>query len=133
MSMRISSALLSACLLVACGEAKTDRSVLANAEAEQAADADDSGKVMCSQQGRPMARECTVEQTPSDKGLILTLRHPDGAFHRLLVTRDGRGVIAADGAQTVKVSVTGTDGIEVALGGDRYQLPATVKGSTPAP
>jgi len=48
----------------------------------------------------------------------------------LLVTQDGRGVIAADGAEAAKVTITGADGIEVALGGNRYRLPATVKGTT---
>lgn len=59
---------------------------------------------------------------------MLTVRHPDGAFHRLLVTKDGRGVIAADGAETAVVTIIANGEIEVALGGDRYRLPATVKG-----
>ena len=47
----------------------------------------------------------------------------------MLVTHDGRGVIAADGAEPAKVTVVGTDGIEVSIGGDRYRLPATIGGS----
>ena len=58
---------------------------------------------------------------------MLTLRHPDGSFHRLLTTRDGHGLIAADGAVPARVSVVGPDLIEVTLSGDRYRLPATVK------
>jgi hypothetical protein len=73
------------------------------------------------------ARSCTVERVSSGEGLILILRAPDGAFRRLLVTQDGRGVVAADGALPAKVTVIANDRIEVAVGGDRYRLPATVK------
>jgi len=37
-------------------------------------------------------------------------------------------VVAADGADAASVKVVGADAIEVAIGGDRYRLPATVKG-----
>jgi hypothetical protein len=72
-------------------------------------------------------RACVVERTIGPDGLILTVRHPDGGFRRLLVTKDGRGVVAADGAEPATVSVEGGDGILVAVGGDTYRLPATVK------
>jgi hypothetical protein len=64
---------------------------------------------------------------------VLTLHNPDGGFHRLLVTKDGRGVVAADGAEPAIVRVVGEREIEVAIGGDRYRLPATVaaKGAKP--
>ena len=77
------------------------------------------------------ARDCTVERTESAEGLILTVRRPDNGFHRLLVVKDGRGVIAADGAESAKVSVIGDGRIEVAIGGDRYRLSATVKAQAP--
>lgn len=129
MSMRISSGAFLLLALAACGEPKTDKATLAKAEAEQRARADDSGNIVCAERGSTdFARVCTVDRTQSADGLVLTLRHPDGAFHRLLVTRDGRGVIAADGAEKAVVSVIGDGEIEVALGGDRYRLPATVKG-----
>lgn len=129
MSMRISSGALLLLALAACGEPQTDKATLANVEAEQRARQDDSGNIVCAQRGSgDFARVCTVDRTQSADGLVLTLRHPDGAFHRLLVTRDGRGVIAADGAEKAVVSVIGSGEIEVALGGDRYRLPATVKG-----
>ena len=101
--------------------------VLARVEAEQRRDAEDSGRILCAHGDAALARTCTVEQTQSGPGLILTVRHEDGGFHRLLVTRDGRGVIAADGAQPAAVKVLGADGIEVTIAGDRYRLPATVK------
>jgi hypothetical protein len=76
-------------------------------------------------------RACVVERTSGPEGLVLTIRHPDGGFRRLLVTTDGRGVVAADGAEPATVSVEGGDGIVVAVGGDTYRLPATVKPSAP--
>jgi hypothetical protein len=70
---------------------------------------------------------CTVERDAGPKGTILTLRGPNGSFRRLRVTTDGRGVVAADGAEPATVTILGPDRIEVALGGDRYRLPAHLK------
>jgi hypothetical protein len=93
---------------------------------DEAASADD--KVECALSGASaFERACTVERTAGPDGLILTIRAPDGGFRRLLVTRDGRGVVAADGADAAKVTILARDRIEVAIGGDRYRLPATVK------
>ncbi len=126
-------AFLLALSLAACGERRTDHAVLAKVEAEQRAARDDGGTIVCAQKGSTdFARTCAVDRADSDDGLILTVRHPDGAFHRLLVTKDGRGVIAADGAEKAIVTVLGPGEIEVALGGDRYRLPATVKGARKA-
>lgn len=130
MSTRISSAAL-LLFLAACGEAKTDHATLAKVEAEQRAAVESGDSIICAHQGSAdFARVCTVEREQGADGLILTVRHPDGAFHRLLVTKDGRGVIAADGAEKALVTILGTDSIQVALGGDRYRLPATVRGRT---
>ena len=130
MSTRISSALPIALLLAACGEQTTDRNVLAQVEARQRSDAESGGQIVCAQHGsNDFARVCTVDRVAGTEGLILTLSHPDGSFHRLLVTKDGRGVVAADGAEKAVVTVLGPGSIEVALGGDRYRLPATVKGA----
>ena len=101
---------------------------LANLEAEQRAAADDAGRILCARGSEALARRCTLERAATARGLVLTLRHPSGGFRRLLVTGDGRGVVAADGAERAKVSLAGGDMIEVALGGDRYRLPATIKG-----
>ncbi len=130
MSTRISSGLLLALLLGGCGEKSTDHATLAQVEAKQRVDAEDSGRIVCAQQGsNSFARVCTVDRADGADGLILTVSHPDGSFHRLLVTKDGRGVVAADGAEKAVVTVIGPGSIEVALGGDRYRLPATVKGA----
>ena len=72
-------------------------------------------------------RVCTIGREEGAEGTILTLRHPDGGFRRLLVTEDGRGVIAADGAEKAVVSIIGDNRIEVAVAEHRYRLPATVK------
>lgn len=68
-------------------------------------------------------RVCTVERS----GETLTLRAPSGGFRRLAVTADGRGVVAADGAEAAEVILVGPDRIEVAIGGDRYRLPSRVR------
>ena len=94
--------------------------------------ANDADKIECQVSGASaLARVCMVERTAGPDGLILTIRHPDGGFRRLKVTKDGRGVIAADGAQPVAVSIAGDRQIDVAIGGDRYRLPATVKPGGP--
>ncbi|MCX8476196.1 MAG: hypothetical protein MT490_10405 [Sphingomonas sp.] len=86
-------------------------------------------KVDCAPAGTAdLTPACTIDRTETAAGPILTLRHPDGAFHRLQITRDGRGVVAADGAEPAKVTPLGPDRIEVELGGARYRLPATVRG-----
>ena len=71
---------------------------------------------------------CSVERIVSGDGLVLVVHHPDGGFRRLLVTTDGRGVVTADGSETALVSVVNPGTIEVAVGDDRYRLPATVQG-----
>jgi hypothetical protein len=72
---------------------------------------------------------CSVEEIQAEAGLTLVLRAPGGGFRRLLVTTDGRGVTAADGSEPAIVTPIGSDRIEVRIGGDRYRLPATVKGT----
>lgn len=69
---------------------------------------------------------CTVERMRSPEGPVLVVRRGDGSFRRLLIVKDGRGVIAADGAQPVAVRA-GDDGhIEVTAGDMVYRLPAKV-------
>ena len=108
--------------LAACGPGKPSSTQVAKDTAPDL-------RIPCARGTAALETVCTIEQAQGSDGLILTVRHPDGAFRRLLVTQDGRGVVAADGAEVAKVTITGADGIEVALGGDRYRLPATVKGA----
>ncbi|THD36652.1 MAG: hypothetical protein E7773_06495 [Sphingomonas sp.] len=121
--MRISSAFLLAFALAACGQQATPAETLENSIAGPTAD----DRIECATGAGTFARDCTVERTQSAEGLVLTVRRPDNGFHRLLIVNDGRGVIAADGAESAQVSLLGDGRIEVAIGGDRYRLPATVK------
>jgi hypothetical protein len=111
--------------LAACGDAgKATEEALAASEKKAA----DGGSIACAVDGAAaVTRGCAMERFSGPEGTTLTIRHPSGAFRRLLVTTDGRGVVAADGADPAIVSVIGEGRIEVAIAGDRYQLPATVK------
>jgi hypothetical protein len=71
-------------------------------------------------------RVCTLERTPGPD-VLLTLRSPSGGFRRLVTTRDGRGVMAADGAEPAVVTIVGKGLIEVSIGSDRYRLPAQIR------
>lgn len=72
------------------------------------------------------ARTCRVERSAGPDGLLLTILRPDGGFRRLRVTDDGRGVVAADGAERAEVAIIDGNRIEVAIGNARYRLPATI-------
>jgi hypothetical protein len=125
--------ILLACLvLAACGSApKGGASAAANEEkiipAPEAVVEPVDAPIECAVDGAAMARVCTIEKVPGPSGLGLTVRSPSGSFRRLLVTKDGRGVAAADGAEPVRVTVIGPGRIEVAVGGDRYRLPASIQ------
>lgn len=71
-------------------------------------------------------RVCTIERRPGPE-VLFTVRAPSGSFRRLAATSDGRGVMAADGAEPASVRIVGRDLIEVSIGGDRYRLPATIR------
>jgi hypothetical protein len=132
MSTRTSSAIALLILLAACHVQIPDKAAAAKAEAARKAIAEAEGKIECAPPGtKAFGYVCAIDRTETQDGLFLTLRHPDGGFRRLLVTRDGRGVIAADGAEQAKVTPMGSDQIEVALGGARYRLPATVRQPKP--
>lgn len=128
MSTRISSALGLLILLTACKAEVRDKVAEARQKAHEEKMANAAGKIECAPPGaEAFGYVCTIDMTRSQDGLFLTLRHPDGGFRRLLVTRDGRGVIAADGAEQTMVATIAPDMIEVAIGSARYRLPATVR------
>ena len=83
-------------------------------------------RIECAVEGAAFERVCTAERSAGPETLII-LRGPDGSFRRLAVTRDGRGVAAAEGAEPASVTVVGRDLIEVSIGSDRYRLPARVR------
>jgi hypothetical protein len=141
MYMRIFS-LLALLALSACGGtekkgktlAELEQSGSARATNDQQPVSDEQEKINCAVGGAAdVSRSCMIERAYGDKGLALTLRHADGGFRRLRVTKDGRGVVAADGAEVAVVKPINKGLIEVSIGGDRYQLPATVKGGAAPP
>ena len=123
--MRRSDARLAAvaCLLLAACDAsdQPNRSVATTSGAPA------GETVPCAHGDAAPAADCTVERQQDGDGLVLVLRHPDGGFRRLRVTRDGQGVVAADGAQPAAVRIVGGRDIDVAIGGDHYRLPATIR------
>jgi hypothetical protein len=114
--------LLTLLLLCACGKSEeTAEDVLASAPKG-------AERIECAVAGSQAFQPvCAVDRAQSPEGLTLTLRGPSGSFRRLLVTKDGRGVVAADGVEQATVTPLGANRIEVAIGGDRFRLPATVK------
>jgi hypothetical protein len=122
MPRRLLVTLLLPLALIACQKQDQGSGAIADAAAKVAA-------VPCALAGAPSFQSvCTVERTVSGDGLALVMHHPDGGFRRLIVTTDGRGVVTADGADQATVTVVDPSTIEVAVGRDRYRLPATVKG-----
>ncbi len=120
--MRIPPLVLLGLLPAACGDPDAAR------QDALAAAADEAGRIECATDGAVrFERVCTVERVSGPDGLTLTIHSPSGGFRRLRVTGDGRGVEAADGADPAEVSIVGGNRIEVALAGDRYRLPATMK------
>jgi len=115
-------ALLALLSLAACGDRQ------ASSDPSGAAASAGAEKIDCAVDGAAgFERSCVVERSTGSDGLVLTVRHPSGGFRRLQVTRDGRGIIPADGAESAVVRILDPAHIEVAIGSDRYRLPATIK------
>lgn len=103
-------------LIAACGQA-----------AEKSATLDDDGRIDCRVGAdTQFTRFCSLERARTEQGTLLTVRKPDGGFRRLLTTRDGRGVVAADGAEQAQVTIVADNLIEVAIAGDSFRLPARI-------
>lgn len=77
--------------------------------------------------------DCFVEDSRVGERRFLTVRNRNGAFRRFEMVDDGRGVVAADGADeaTAKWSAQGV--LEVAVGDDRYRFPARMKDDAAQP
>ena len=82
--------------------------------------------IECAIAGRAFERTCSVQRSEGGEGLTLTIRNAQGGFRRLLLPRDGSGARAADGAERAAVTMLADGRAEVALGGDRYRLPAAM-------
>ncbi len=116
MFLRISSASLIALVLTGCSSSD---------------DADDSGaansaaapKVPCALAGsRNFTAQCGLERAQVNGKAIITLRHPDGGFRRLIELDGSKRYAAADGSDEVAIESNGAE-IEVTLGEDHYLLP----------
>ncbi|UZK69945.1 hypothetical protein OKW76_02495 [Sphingomonas sp. S1-29] len=121
--------------LAACSEAEppiANEPVIANIDEQvRVARAADS-RILCAPRGAEgFAPNCTIERIVDDKGTLLTLRLPDGGFHRLRVASDGSGVVAADGAEPASVAIVADGLIEVAIGDSKFRLPAIVEEGAP--
>jgi len=85
---------------------------------------DESDLIACAIGGAgSFARECVVERSRGDEGQVLVVRHPDGGFRRFVAS--GGEVAPADGAEPATLAPR-DDGVEVAVGGDRYRFPASM-------
>lgn len=114
--------------MTACNR-RADNAVLAETEAEQVRDAATAGRIFCALGGAQGFRlDCTMDRMVNSDGVVLVLGRADAGYRRFRVISDGRGVIAADGAEQAHVTVIDGGMIEVAVGSDRYRLPATIRG-----
>jgi hypothetical protein len=129
MFMRIFSLLLVVLVVTGCNR-EADNQALAATEAQQVRDAATSGRIFCALGGASGFRlDCTMDRMTSTDGTVLVLGRDDAGFRRFRITNDGRGVVAADGAEQARVTVIDNGMIEVAVAQDRYRLPATIRTS----
>lgn len=121
MSMRTSDALVmtgALALLAGCSGGTASGPV---------AEADD-GRVACALgSDTEFAEKCDVERVQNGAKRELVLRHPDGGFRRFEIVTDGRGLIAADGAEQAVITPLADGRIQLSVGDDRYRIPATIK------
>ncbi len=122
-------AILPLLLLAACNRAP-DNGELAEAEARGSREAAENGRIECALEGTKLFdRTCTVEEMSGEGGTILVVGRGNVGYRRLQITTDGRGLVSADGAEPAKVNIIGNNMIEVAVGHDRYRLPANTSGA----
>jgi hypothetical protein len=77
--------------------------------------------------------DCFVEDSRVGQRRFLTVRNKSGAFRRFEMIDDGRGVVAADGADQAVAKWSAEGVLEVAVGGDRYRFPARMKSDAAQP
>lgn len=126
---QLGGVLLALVALAGCKRA-SDNSDLAEAEARGSREAAENGRIECALEGAKLFdRTCTVEEMSGEGGAVLVVGRSNVGYRRLQITTDGRGVMSADGAEPAKVSIVGDNVIEVAIGNDRYRLPANTGGA----
>lgn len=90
-----------------------------------------SGRIDCALDGTSdFGRNCTLDEMSGADGAVLVVGRAGSGYRRLAIATDGRGVVSADGSEPAKVTVIGDGMIEVAVGKDRYRLPANTGGRT---
>ena len=120
--------LLALVALTGCNRA-SDNSDLAEAEARGSREAAGNGRIECALEGAKLFdRTCTVQEMSGEAGTILVVGRGDVGYRRLQITTDGRGVVSADGSEQATVTIVGEGMIEVAIGADKYRLPADTGG-----
>ena len=76
-------------------------------------------RIACALDGAAeFAETCTLERS----GPQLVVHRPDGGFRRLVI--EGQGVQPLDGADVATTTPLADGGLEVAIAGDRYRIPA---------
>ena len=126
--IRAAAMMGTALVLAGCGG--PDNGMLAEAEARGSKDAAEDGRIECALEGAKLFdRTCTVEEMRGADGTILIVGKQDVGYRRLQITTDGRGVVSADGALPATVTIIDDGKIEVAIGRDRYRLPANTGGT----
>ncbi len=94
---------------------------------------DEAREIPCALDGESgFDTTCTRTLVPGEEGNQLILEGPDGSFRRFTILTDGRGLEATDGAQEPVIRILDNASIEVAIGGDRYRLPAKLRGTVGA-
>jgi len=115
------------CRLIAAAAGLTVLAACKPAPAPVPEKAEGAEHVACAVAGAAEFRDvCAVERARAGDALFLVVRHPDGGFRRFEVLSDGRGIAAADGADSAQVALR-DGGIEVTVDKDRYRFPATVR------
>lgn len=104
------AALALALLLAACGSGSTR-------------DKPSADRIACALAGSAgFSAQCGVERVARNGTLFLVVHHPDGAFRRFEVLKDGRGLAVADGSHPGVATIRG-DFLEMQVGQDRYRFP----------
>ncbi|MBB5706901.1 hypothetical protein [Sphingopyxis panaciterrulae] len=118
-----------ALLLLAACNASPDNGALSDAESRRAGEAAINGRIDCALEGaKRFDRDCTIDEMRGADDTILVVGRADKGYRRLQIATDGRGVVSADGAEPAKVTIVDDGMIEVAIGNDRYRLPANTGG-----
>src|SRR3546814_13004689 len=101
-----------------------------DAESGQSGETELSGRIDCALEGAPdFARNCTLDEMNGADGTVLVVGRADSGYRRLAIATAGRGVVAADGSEPAKGTVTGDGMIEAGGGKGRQARPTQPGGA----